>query len=137
MTPHVRPLKRFLSRLRSYSGFPCRPQKGRDQAMPGKVSTTREPRWDDPPKIWRDLTECTPPTSTEVAQVCATQPTPVLPPFVSRSSRNQEVKKRGLCPMSTGQRKGGPGSARSQGEESALSVHQGLPIPAQREPTSP
>ena len=30
------------------------------------------------------------------------------------------------------EKRGGPGSARSQGEEGALSVHQGLPIPAQR-----
>ena len=28
--------------------------------------------------------------------------------------------------------RGGPGSGRSQGEEDALSVHQGFPIPAQR-----
>ena len=30
--------------------------------------------------------------------------------------------------------RGGPGSARSQGEAGALSVHQGLPIPEQRGP---
>ena len=30
------------------------------------------------------------------------------------------------------EKRGGPGRARSQGEEGALSVHQGLPIPAQR-----
>ena len=33
--------------------------------------------------------------------------------------------------------RGDPGSARSQGEEGVVSVHQGLPFPEQRETTKP
>ena len=58
----------------------------------GRVSTTREPRWDDPPKIWRDLTESTPPASTEGTSLCHSLCPRYSLHLCHRSSRDQEVK---------------------------------------------
>ena len=65
------------------------------------MSTTREPRWDYPPEIWRDLTESTPPTSTEGSSLCHSLPSRCSLHFCHRSSRNQEVKAEvyGPCPQ--------------------------------------
>ena len=52
----------------------------------------------------------------------------------SLSQELQEAKQRSEDHVLRSEIRGGPGSARSQGEEGGLSVHQGLPIPEQRGP---
>ena len=59
------------------------------------------------------------------------QSTPeVSPPCLSQEL--QEAKQRSEDHVLRSEIRGGPGSARSQGEEGVLSVHQGLPFPEQK-----
>ena len=122
----------FLYRLGSCSELPYRPPKGKVQAVPRERG---EPQGspEGTSHATTGETSQNPLLQAQKAQGCATlypQGVPIISLTGAPGTRRQKQRSEGHVLKS--ESRGGPGSTRSQDEEGALSVHQGLPIPEQR-----
>ena len=127
--------QRFLFSLRSCSEFPCRPLEGRDQVVPGERCALQGSPEGTSHHTTEGTSQSPPLILSENAQGWATgyhRGAPSISLTGAAGTRRQ--RQTSEAQVLSSESRGGPGSAGSQGEKGSLSVHQGLPIPEQREP---